>query len=181
MMLGQFSAYVDDAAGDELILKVDGHLIRAQRAVSCLLEARAKDLVLCWGDGDKIYVTDVLKLDAGERRLRLHEAITELNGTHLAIKIDEELSIHTKMFRTVSKHWQQWSGHLDVTAKRMIQMIDHCTGHFRERHQKIDQLDAKKVGTSMLQADDVIIQQADAQIIAGKEDIRMDAKRISMG
>ena len=180
-MLGQFTAYVDDAAGDELTLNVDGQLVNARRAVSCLLEARAEDQVLCWGDGDTIYVTDVLKLDAGERRLRLHEAITELNGKFLAIKMDEELSIHTKIFRTVSKHWQQWSGHVDVTAKKMIQMIDHCTAHFRERHQKIDQLDARKVGTSMLQADDVIIQQADAQIIAGKEDIRMDANRISMG
>ncbi len=181
MLVGQFTAHVAHSSDKKLTLRVNDQLMPATRAASCLLEARSKDQVLCWGDGENIYVTDVLELDAGERRLRLHEAITELTGTHLAIKMDEEFSIHTKIFRTVSKHWQQWSGHIDITAKRMIQMITHCTAHFHERHQKVDQLDARKVGTSMLQADDAIIQQADAQIIVGKEDIRMDAKRISMG
>lgn len=181
VMLGQFTAYVEDISDDGLCILVDGMSLQARQAVSCLLEPKINDYVLCWAQGDEIFVTDVLKIGSGERRLRLHHAVTELTGNNLTIHMEDELSIKTKIMRIASKHFQQWSEHMDITAKRMIQTIHHCTAHFHERHQRIDQLDAKKVGTSMLQAEDAIIQQADSQILAGKEDIRMDAKRISMG
>ncbi|CAN1523120.1 Protein of unknown function DUF3540 [Rhabdaerophilaceae bacterium] len=167
------------------------------RAVSCLVEPQAGDKVLVARVSATAFVLAVLERPGlGDVRLSLPDPMAALSLTAQRIDISAQTTLHLQAPETdvtgqrLTIATTKLVGIADLVVlsgrkfqnfmREQITMAQRLIQHASTRLSVIDGIDHEKAGTKLLTAD-LSSQQVQTGIIQAKEDMRLDAKRVTVG
>lgn len=184
-------------------LVVSGKVMRARRAVSCLITPQTADTVALLSTTDGLFITDVLvRPERTDKPLRIdatrddgkHQDVVlaadnltleveeglEATGKNLSFRFDAML-MTSRQLALVGKKLLTSMQDIVTNAKTLLASYETSTTRAKNRIDRVSETDQLKAGSLQTQVDTVALTQAETAVFVAKEDIRLDGKRISMG
>lgn len=182
----------------DLRVAVDEQEMRASRAFGCLVAPAAGDRVLLARAGADAFVLSVLDRLVGDsaclsvpgasaltiaaRDITLEaDRRLEAGGGEEAVLRGARLSLHGRTLSIVGRTLSLVVDHLRSLANRSEQTADVMAVHAGERTTVVRGADVAQAGTLVQQVDTVSSSSAATAVIVAREDVRVDAKRVTVG
>lgn len=170
----------------------------AQRAFGCLVEPIAGDRVLVARVGGESFVLSVLDRLVGDQAVLSAPGATALTvaaddislaaGRRLSLSSAKEtrlsgetVAVQAGTFSLVGRMMTVVMDHLRSVLRRKEEMADVVALQAGERTTLVRGADVSKVGTLVQEVETVSTSTASTAVIIGREDVRVDAKRVTVG
>lgn len=185
-----------------ILLDENGKVVRAEKAVSCLITPKSGDRVLVGDTGDTAYVLAVLKRPtASESTIELDGDVrmTVPNGK-IEIDAKEGISISTPndldfvagrlglsgeslaaAFRKLDLFGDVVHSHftdVKMFAKQLQTKVDSAVQQFTMRHATVDALDSVEAGTIKQTAKNIMSLKSIFSFIKAEKNVKIDGKQI---
>jgi len=177
-------------AEEAMITLDDGEQIHALQATSCLLAPVIGDTVLVFKGPDQSFVLSVL--------VRQAEVTAEIGVTgaqDVALKTKGSLALSAPHVNISARRLTLLSENLMQTGKQLVsnfsRSLETCvdkmlnartvTTTAQSRSSAIKETETLKAGILVQNIDSVATQNSEVSMITAEEDVRLDAKRVSMG
>lgn len=184
-------------AGPDFFVALDGVESRAMRAVSCLVEPVIGDEVLVFARADACHILAVLtRSDLGDARLSLPDRAGRLTveaqsiGFQARTRIDlaaPEVAVATRRMHVVADVLTRITRLASLIGETLTVAVGRQSTVARQIDVKADTrsttvtgIDTERLGTRVTQAELTASTTCVATLHA-KEDIRLDAKRVTIG
>lgn len=170
----------------------------ARRAVSCLVEPQAGDTVLVAAQADQLYVLAVLvrpglgdavlSLPDPAATMQLRAQSVTLTATAMMRLEAPEMSFASASVRLVADALTWLGRRCTLIGERLVTSVRHndtiaerVSTKAMSRLSIVEGLDSEKLGSKVSSIDTVASATSQASLTAAREDLRFDAKRISLG
>jgi hypothetical protein len=168
-----------------------GHMIDARQAASCLLAPTIGDRVLLYADENEAHILAVL-----ERGTTMHAAEISVPGARkLTLRSAEKLeltapkvTIATNEMNVFARALGQTGEILTSSFRRILEnVVDKTIGartittRAQARTAVVSEVDTVNAGTLVQNIDKVATQNSEISMVTAKQDVRLDAKRVSVG
>lgn len=194
---GLCAGWLVEAEGATLIVQLNDRRVAALRAVSCLIEPILGDEVLVFAQPDTCHVLAVLtRGDLGDATLSLPDPAAALTLNAQAVRLEAatridlaapELAVSTRRMHIVADVLTQIVKLASTVAEQLRTAVGHQSTIARQLDVKAESrntivagVDVEQLGTQVTRAE---LSAANASIVTvhAKEDIRLDAKRVTIG
>ncbi|MBD8876711.1 DUF3540 domain-containing protein [Roseibium polysiphoniae] len=180
-LITEHEALVDVAGSDP---------VHATQAAGCLLAPAIGDRVLVFVQGEEAHILSVL-----ERRESLVAQLSVPGADHLQIKSGQQIDIAAPDLHLTAKKLTVFAESLTQTGKRCVSsftrtfenIIDKMvsartiTTTVDTRTSAVRETETLNAGTLVQNIDHVATQTSEISLITAKEDVRLDATRVSVG
>jgi len=188
LVTGVVSALVTDT--QTLVRLEDGDTRHADQAAGCLLQPAIGDTVLVYDDPDSAYILSVLK------RGEAQPATLAVPGAgHVALKAEKQLEFSAPDMKMTARRLSLITETLTKTGKQLFQTftktLETTVDKFvsartinttaNTRSSAVKETDTLQAGVLVQNIDSVATQNSDISMVTAKEDVRLDAKRVSVG
>lgn len=194
---GLCAGWLVEADSAAMTVQLDGRRIAATRAVSCLIEPIPGDEVLVFAQPGACHILAVLaRGDLGDATLSLPDPAAALTLKAQAVRLQAatridlaapELAVSTRRMHVVADVLTQIVKLASTVAEQLRTAVGHQSTIARQLDVKADSrntvvagVDAEQLGTRVTRTE---LSASSASIITvhAKEDIRLDAKRVTIG
>jgi hypothetical protein len=168
----------------------DGELIDCRQAASCLLAPTIGDRVLLYVDDSEAHILAVL-----ERSSTRQAEIAVPGASNVALRSTERLEVNAPKVSVVAREVSIFARALSQTGemltsnfRRILENVVDKTIGARTITTKADartaivrDVDTVNAGTLVQNVDKVATQNSEISLITAKQDVRLDATRVSVG
>jgi hypothetical protein len=191
------AALVLAVTGEHYLVQDETGTREASRAVSCLVRPRAEDEVLIVASGRRVFILAVLtRAGLGDATLSLPDRAASLAIEAPSIALDAkarlgleapEVAVTSRRFHLVTDVLTQVSrlasivgDALTTVVGRQSTVAQRIEVTSQERNTAIAGIDAERIGTHVSQTDLTTVS-ATVETHLARDDIRLDAKRVTIG
>lgn len=177
-------------SGEEYLVELDeDRRVSATQAPSCLLSPCVGDRVLTFGNGSQAYILAVLERDPKHRaELQVPGADdVELSAASALTVSSPCLSLRAKDLSLTSRMIAQTGHFLSNSFRSVVESVTDKYVSARSLSTRADvrisdvkDVDTHKAGTLVQDIDTVATQRSEIAVVAAKEDVRIDAKRVTV-
>jgi hypothetical protein len=177
-------------SGDEYIVELNAdRRMNATQAPSCLLAPCVGDRVLAYGHGSQGYILAVLERDA---RCRAELQVPGANDVELSAPStltvnSRRLNLRARELTLMARIVTQTGELLSSSFRRIVESVtDKCVAarslstRADVRVSDIRDVDTHKAGTLLQTVETVATQKAEISVLAANEDVRIEAKRVTI-
>ncbi|MEW6122663.1 MAG: DUF3540 domain-containing protein [Pseudomonadota bacterium] len=183
-------------AVEPLTVVLDERDVPAARAFGCLVEPAVGDRVLVARTGGEVFILSILdRLVADAARIRVPGALTlaasdltleagrrlVLSGAEDAVVRGERVSIQARTLSLVGRMLSVVMDQVRSVVRRHETMAEAVVVQAGERTTLVRGADVAQAGTLVQQVDTVSSSSAATTVIVAREDVRVDAKRVTVG
>lgn len=185
-------------AGETLRIVCDDREETARRAFGCLVEPIAGDRILVARVGGESFVLSVLDRLVGDQAILSVPGVSALSlvaddmsltagrrlslaGGEATVLSGEKVAIQAGTLSFVGRMMTVVMDHLRSVLRRKEETADVVALQAAERTTLVRGADVSKVGTLVQEVETVSTSTAATAVIIGREDVRVDAKRVTVG
>ncbi|WP_306146677.1 MULTISPECIES: DUF3540 domain-containing protein [unclassified Roseibium] len=175
---------------DAMVTLSDGEQIHASQAAGCLLAPAIGDTVLVYRGGDQAFILSVLTRDAD-----VSAEIGVAGAKEVALKSEGRLTVSAPDVHVSARRMNVLAESVTQTGKQLITnftrsmetLVDKMvnartiTTTAQSRSSSVKETETLKAGILVQNIDSVATQNSDISMITAEEDVRLDAKRVSVG
>lgn len=175
----------------EAVVETDhGQMINARQAASCLLAPTIGNRVLLYADENDVHILAVL-----ERSATLAAEISVPDAREVSLRSPEKLELAASKIAVaanemdvIARSLRQTGEILSSSFRRVLEnVVDKMIGartiatRAQARTAIIQEVDTLNAGTLVQNIDKVATQNSEISMVTAKQDVRLDAKRVSVG